>query len=939
MKKIFLLPFLVFSALCSSAQTTILTESFNTTSRTVTPPTGWTVTGYGSNDVGCGSTSNVIEQVPSPGFNCNGSTPNPGTHSGSGMAGYNSWDINNGGYSELVTPALDFSGPGTTTLNVWVWDSVALYGGSPNVQYDSLAIYVNTSPFSAGGTQLYRGTPSLNYSGTGWTLFTFNIPTSYSGTTNYIIFRAASRYGNDIFFDDVTVVRNPPAACSATPAAPVITTAAMSPSSPLCAGSSKTITATDPNYPTISGFTYQLETSPSLTTPSWTAVATSPSTTTGLITFSTGAISASAYFRINTICTASTNSSASAPYYVIVGAPQPSTITGSPSFCPGDVSTYSVTNVTGTTYAWTLPSGWSGSSTSNSISVTPGTTAGSISVTATSSCGTSIPRTLAVAAGSAPTAPATITGNNAPCLNTSQTYSITAVTGATSYTWAVPSGWTVTNTGTGGLSVTATTSLNSGNVTVTATNGCGSNSKNLPVTVVTSLPGPGTITPSSTTICSGALYTFSVNPVAGATSYIWSLPTGWSGTVTGATAQVFPDTSNGVISVTAYSPCATSPTSSLSVTVTRSVVPTISVSQSSTLICQTAPITFTANITNGGTSPSYLWQKNGVPQISTGPTYLDNKLSTGDVIKATLVSNAVCRTSDSTVSDPLTLTVTPMAIPGISINSTPMVTVCAGTPVSFTTTITGGGTLPTYQWYRNGNPIGGANAPSYTTSSLANNDTVTVQLTTSAVCYNAQNVLSNKVGMVVNDVVSPTITITATSTQPVSGMEITFTATQSGGGPTPVYQWILNNVEIPNATGDTYKSSTLQNGDRVSVRMISYDPCAKPGLVTSNEVIMGNQVGVVTVSNWDGAISLYPNPTGGRFTIATEWNGKHTGKQVDIDLYNMVGQNIYHSSTTPDKAAWKYNVQLSEGISAGHYMLRLSSSDGMRASMPVILNR
>jgi hypothetical protein len=170
-------------------------------------------------------------------------------------------------------------------------------------------------------------------------------------------------------------------------------------------------------------------------------------------------------------------------------------------------------------------------------------------------------------------------------------------------------------------------------------------------------------------------------------------------------------------------------------------------------------------------------------------------------------------------------------------------------------------------------------------------------------------------------------------------MEITFTATQSGGGATPVYQWILNNVDIPGATGDTYKTSTLKDGDRISVRMISYDPCAKPGVVTSNELIMGNQVGVPNVSNWDGVISLYPNPTSGRFTVATEWSSQHAGKQVNFDLYNMVGQNIYHSSVTPDKAAWKYDVQLSEGIPAGHYMLRLSSSDGMRANMPVILNR
>jgi hypothetical protein len=846
------------------------------------------------------------------------------------MAGYNSWDIGYGGYSELVTPALNFSGAGTNTISMWVYNSAFFY------LHDSIIVFVNTSPSSTGAARVFGFDPTYNASPSGWTQYTATIPTSYSGTTNYIIFRGQSMYGYDIFFDDVVVTHNPPTPCSGTPIAPTITNTAMSPASPLCAGSSATLNAVDPNYPTIGNITYQWETSSSSSGP-WTPVSAGTGATT--LTYNTGALATSAYYRMTSKCTISNQTNSSSPYFVIVGAPQPSAISGSASFCPGDVASYSVTNVGGTTYTWTLPSGWSGSSTTNSISVTPGNTAGSITVTATSSCGTSIPQTKAIAAGSAPSAPASITGNNAPCLNSSQTYSIAAVTGATSYTWTLPSGWNVTSTGAGGLSVTATTNTTSGNVTVTAINGCGSTSKTLPVTVVSSLPNPGTITPSAATICSGALYTYTINPVPGATSYQWNLPSGWSGTVTGTTIQAFADTSNGVVTVTAYSPCATSPTATLPVTVTRSVTPTISISPSSTLICQSTPITFTANTTNGGSTPSYIWQKNGVVQIGSGSTYLDNKLSTGDVIKATLISTALCRTADSTVSSPLTLSVTPLAVPGISINSAPMVTVCAGTTVNFSTTITGGGNSPTYQWYRNGNPIGLATGSSYSTNTLSNNDTISVLLTTSALCPYVPNVFSNKVGMKVNDVVSPTITASATSTHPLSGMEITFTATQSGGGATPVYQWILNNVDIPNATGDTYKTSTLQDGDRVSVRMISYDPCAQPGVVYSNEVIMGDPVNVANVSNWDGVISLYPNPTGGRFTIATEWNSKHSGKQVNIDLYNMVGQMVFHSNVTPDKAAWHHDIQLSEGIPSGNYILRLSTNDGMRANVPVVLKR
>jgi hypothetical protein len=174
-------------------------------------------------------------------------------------------------------------------------------------------------------------------------------------------------------------------------------------------------------------------------------------------------------------------------------------------------------------------------------------------------------------------------------------------------------------------------------------------------------------------------------------------------------------------------------------------------------------------------------------------------------------------------------------------------------------------------------------------------------------------------------------------------MEITFTATQSGGGATPVYQWILNNVDIPNASGDTYKTSTLKDGDRISVRMISYDLCAQPGVVTSNEVVMGNPVSVATVSGWDGVISLYPNPTGGRFTIASEWKGGHAGNLVSIDIINVLGQSVYHGELNPDKiqaqGQWHYSIQLDERASSGRYMIRLRSTDGMSTSLPLMINR
>ncbi|MFV5684429.1 LamG-like jellyroll fold domain-containing protein [Flavobacterium sp. GB2R13] len=90
-----------------------------------------------------------------------------------------------------------------------------------------------------------------------------------------------------------------------------------------------------------------------------------------------------------------------------------------------------------------------------------------------------------------PSQPSTITGNTSVCPNTSQTYSVTAVTDV-AYTWALPSGWVQTAGGTTN-SITVTTGNTTGNVTVTPFNACGNGTaRSLSVTVTAPLASAGT---------------------------------------------------------------------------------------------------------------------------------------------------------------------------------------------------------------------------------------------------------------------------------------------------------------------------------------------------------------------------------------------------------------------------------------------------------------
>ncbi len=273
-------------------------------------------------------------------------------------------------------------------------------------------------------------------------------------------------------------------------------------------------------------------------------------------------------------CSTNISSSNTATVNVIAIPAQPSVITGSATPCVGTSVTYSVTNVAGVTYTWAFPSGWTqtGGGTTNSVTVTVGSTGGNVSVTPSNACGSGTARTLAVTPLSIPATPSSITGSTAPCNGSSVSYSVTNVTGVT-YNWTFPSGWTQTAGGTTN-SVTVTVGASSGVISVTAGNTCGTSTASTLSVVSTTLPSqPSTITGPSPT-CAGTSQTYSVTAVAGV-SYSWTVPSGW--TITAGTGTnsitVTVGTTGGTLSVTPSTGCGSGPARTLSVTV--NAAPTI----------------------------------------------------------------------------------------------------------------------------------------------------------------------------------------------------------------------------------------------------------------------------------------------------------------------------------------------------------------------------
>ncbi len=226
---------------------------------------------------------------------------------------------------------------------------------------------------------------------------------------------------------------------------------------------------------------------------------------------------------------------------------------------------FSVPAVAGaTSYAWTIPTGATGSSSTNSITLSFSSTynTGNICVVASNACTSTTNFCRSIQAFiSNPTIPSNIIGQATNvCAGSTQSYSINPVTNATSYVWTAPANASIiAGQGTTSVDVLFSGSFNTtGTLAVRSVN-CFGQSSNRNMSIY-SIPGlPGVITGDANGVCAGSTRTYSILAVVGASSYIWTVPAGAvinSGTGTTSISVTFAaNFTSGVVSVRAQSNC------------------------------------------------------------------------------------------------------------------------------------------------------------------------------------------------------------------------------------------------------------------------------------------------------------------------------------------------------------------------------------------------
>ena len=248
--------------------------------------------------------------------------------------------------------------------------------------------------------------------------------------------------------------------------------------------------------------------------------------------------------------------------------------------------------------------------------------------------------------------------------------------------------------------------------------------------------------------------------------------------------------------------------------------------------CDGASSTFTATPINGGSTPTFQWQVNGVNVGSNNPAYSTSTLSNGQVLRCVMTSSIPGIGGNPASSNLITMAVNGLLTPSVSISQTignnPL---CSGSLATFTAIPVNGGATPGYQWSVNGVNTG-SNSSSFSTTSLTSGQFVSCTFTSSLQCVTVSTVTSNVITMLITPTGNPTVSITQTSgTNPsCAGAAVSFNATVTGGTPS-VYQWKVNGVNA-GSNNANLTSSSITNGQTVSCDVTSSITCPIPSIIT-----------------------------------------------------------------------------------------------------------
>ncbi|RYY66902.1 MAG: hypothetical protein EOO12_02805, partial [Chitinophagaceae bacterium] len=657
------------TGLSSTSGSTVTASPASTTTYTVT----------GTNAAGCtDATTFTVTVNAAPTINvsagrstiCSGEST---TLTASGGSSY-SWSpftglsaTSGGSVTASPTATTTYTVTGTNSAGCSSTETITVtVNPAPTVSVATLAAICagGSATLSASGASSYTWSPSTGLSSTSGS----SVTASPSSTTTYTVTGTNASGCTDTRTVTVTVNSRPPVT--------------VSPSSAICSGGNKVLTAGGAS-------TYSWSPATGLSATTGALVTASPATTTTYTVTGTDGSGCSNTAQVT--ITVNTN-----PTVTASAAPT--------SICTGSSSTLSASGAG--TYSWSPATGLSATSGSPVTANPAGTT--TYTVTGTNAAGCTGTATVTLTVNPKPTV--TVSPATAVCTGSSTT--LTAG-GATTYSWNPSSGLSATTGGTVTANPTSTTTYT---VTGTDGNGC----KNTATVTVTVNANPTiSVTTASPTACNGQATTLTAT---GASTYTWSPAAGLSAT-SGASVSANPS------SATTYTATGSNANGcSNTATVNVGVGSSISITRnlpSDTVGCQQSPISLVTSAT-GTPAPTVQWQVSSDGGVTwsningaTNPIYSFNASPSQDGKRyRALYTNSCSQVASNAVTlhigAPINIRTDPVSQVGCSDAG-------SGPTVTFTSSGNGGNATVTMSWQYSANGIDWVDIPNTSTTSVIGN--------------------------------------------------------------------------------------------------------------------------------------------------------------------------------------------------------------------------
>lgn len=228
---------------------------------------------------------------------------------------------------------------------------------------------------------------------------------------------------------------------------------------------------------------------------------------------------------------------------------------------------------------------------------------------------------------------------------------------------------------------------------------------------------------------------------------------------------------------------------------------------------------------------------------------------------------------------------------------------CANEGTFFQSTATGAGI--TYQWIRNGIALAGATDATYTPL-----NTGYYQLeVTNGIC----TAISDTTYAIIKKIPDADAFAPLGTDICVYGYAKVKCVSNPGTGAT--YQWYLNGDIIPGATANVYE--TTEAGDYYAV-VTGPNGCTNTSatITLTADCRQGDML---------GTLSLYPNPTGGNFTLAL--SGSAFSGEAMVQITDLTGRVVYTNNAVI--ADGEMNVQISKAqeLVSGVYLVLVSAGE------------